>query len=100
MDNTQPFRVKLTELDDIAGRLNSFVGFLSDSMAGLEQRIGQVQQNWNGAAADAQADAFRQWMVGATDVSEGIAAMKKAAVDAQDRYSAAAAANLRMLGRT
>ncbi|WP_253782639.1 WXG100 family type VII secretion target [Nocardia amikacinitolerans] len=99
MDNTQPFQVQLAELEEITSRLDGFVGFLSDSLSGLQQRIDQVQQNWHGVAADAQAEAFRQWMTGATDVREGIAAMKQAAVDARDRYSSAAAANLRMLGR-
>ncbi|BDT96264.1 hypothetical protein IFM12275_62400 [Nocardia sputorum] len=99
MDNTQPFQVKLAELEQIKSRLDAFVGFLSDSISGLQQRIDHVQQNWNGAAAEAQADAFRQWMTGATDVSEGITAMKQAAADAHDRYSSAAATNLRMLGR-
>ncbi|WP_454200055.1 WXG100 family type VII secretion target [Nocardia sp. Marseille-Q1738] len=99
MDNAQAFRVKLSELEQITARLDGFVGFLSDSLSGLQQRIDSVQQNWNGAAADSQAEAFRQWVIGATDVAEGIAAMKQAAVDAHDRYSSAAAANLRMLGR-
>ncbi|QIS01410.1 WXG100 family type VII secretion target [Nocardia brasiliensis] len=99
MDNTQPFQVSLVELEQITARLGGFIGFLSDSLAGLQQRIDTVQQSWNGSAADAQAEAFRLWITGATDVTEGIAAMKQAAVDAHDRYSSAAAANLRMLGR-
>ncbi|MEV0852657.1 WXG100 family type VII secretion target [Nocardia fluminea] len=99
MDNSQSFQVKLAELEQISSRLNGFIGFLSDSLSGLQQQNDQAQQNWNGTAADAQAEAFRQWMIGAADVREGIATMKQAAVDAHERYSAAAAANLRMLGR-
>ncbi|MFI5540511.1 WXG100 family type VII secretion target [Nocardia sp. NPDC051900] len=99
VDNAQPFRVKLSELEQINARLGAFVGFLNDSLAGLQQRIDTVQQNWNGVAADAQADAFRQWVTGATDVAEGIQAMQEAAQAAHDRYAAAIAANLQMLGR-
>ncbi|WP_169811640.1 WXG100 family type VII secretion target [Nocardia shimofusensis] len=91
--------MKLTELEDIVIRLNGFSGFLADSLSGLQQRIDDVQQKWNGAAADAQAEAFRQWMAGATDVSDGIDAIKQAIVDARNRYESAASANLRMLGR-
>ncbi|MBF6124812.1 WXG100 family type VII secretion target [Nocardia brasiliensis] len=99
MDNTQPFQVKLADLEHITARLDGFIGFLSESLTGLQQRIDTVQQSWNGSTADAQSEAFRLWMTGATDVTEGITAMKQAAVDARDRYSSAAAANLRMLGR-
>lgn len=54
---------------------------------------------WDGAAAAAQAQAFQQWRTGAEDVVEGIEAMRQAAADAHDRYSAAIEANLQMLGR-
>ncbi|WP_433577755.1 WXG100 family type VII secretion target [Nocardia brasiliensis] len=91
--------MKLVELEQITARLDGFIGFLSESLAGLQQRIDTVQQSWNGSAADAQAEAFRLWMAGAADVTDGVTAMKQAALDAHDRYSSAAAANLRMLGR-
>ncbi|APE33030.1 hypothetical protein BOX37_02525 [Nocardia mangyaensis] len=99
VENAQPFQVSLSELEQIAARAGGFVGFLNDSLDGLQQRIEAVQQNWSGAAADAQADAFRQWVSGATDVAEGIEAMRQAATDAHNRYTAAVAANLQMLGR-
>lgn len=100
VENAQPFRVDLDELEQMVARVSGFVGFLNDSLDGLQQRISTVQQNWNGAAADAQAEAFRDWHIGATDVSEGIATMRQAVQDAHDRYNAAIAANLAMLGRS
>ncbi|MFD4428680.1 WXG100 family type VII secretion target [Nocardia sp. NPDC058497] len=100
VDNAQPFRVDLVELEQIVSRVTGFVGFLADSLDGLQQRIGAVQQNWSGAAADAQAEAFRGWHAGATDVADGIDTMRQAAQDAHDRYTAALAANLAMLGRS
>ncbi|MBF6193217.1 hypothetical protein [Nocardia implantans] len=40
--------MKLSELEQITARVGAFVGFLNDSLAGLQQRIDTVQQNWNG----------------------------------------------------
>ncbi len=99
MDDSQAFQVKLSELESIADRMSAFVTFLADSLAGLEQRIGTVQQSWTGEAADAQAAAFQKWLTGAGEVSEGIKDMKQAAAEAHSRYSSAAAANIAMLGR-
>ncbi|MFC8383543.1 WXG100 family type VII secretion target [Nocardia sp. NPDC057272] len=100
VDNSQPFRADLADLEQIVTRVSGFVGFLTDSLDGLQQRINAVQQNWSGAAADAQAEAYREWHSGATDVAEGIETMRQAAQAAHDRYSAALAANLGMLGRS
>lgn len=100
VENAQPFRVDLDELEQMVTRVAGFTGFLEDSLDGLQQRISAVQQNWNGAAADAQAEAYRDWHTGATDVSEGIDAMRAAVQSAHDRYTAAIAANLAMLGRS
>lgn len=99
VENAQPFRVDLDELEQLVARVSGFVGFLNDSLDGLQQRVSAVQQNWNGAAADSQAEAFREWRTGATDVAEGMATMRQAVLDAHGRYSAAIAANLAMLGR-
>ncbi|MCC3331660.1 WXG100 family type VII secretion target [Nocardia abscessus] len=100
VDNAQPYRVDLDELEQIVARISGFIGFLNDSLDGLQQRISAVQQNWNGAAADAQAQAFREWHTGATDVAEGIDTMSQSVRDAHDRYTAAISANLSMLGRS
>ncbi|WP_280511177.1 WXG100 family type VII secretion target [Nocardia farcinica] len=56
---TEPFRVDLAELDDITTRVAGFVGFLEDSLAGIQQRIAAVQAGWNGPSAIAANDAFR-----------------------------------------
>ncbi|MFE3546004.1 WXG100 family type VII secretion target [Nocardia sp. NPDC059177] len=100
VDNSQPFIVNLAELEQIVIRVSSFVGFLTDSLDGIQQRITTVQQNWSGAAADAQAEAYREWHSGATDVADGIEIMRQAAQAVHNRYSDALAANLGMLGRS
>ncbi|QLY30031.1 WXG100 family type VII secretion target [Nocardia huaxiensis] len=95
----EPFRVDLTELDNITARVAGFVGFLNDSLTGIQQRTTAVQSGWSGPSAVAADDAFKQWMTGAQDVSEGIDAMRVAAAAAHQRYTEAVATNLEMLGR-
>ncbi|UAK32118.1 WXG100 family type VII secretion target [Nocardia asteroides] len=96
---TAPFRVDLAELDDITARVAGFAGFLEDSLVGIQQRITAVQAGWSGPSATAANDAFARWLTGAQDVAEGIREMQAAAVAAHQRYTAAVAANLEMLGR-
>ncbi|MEU1522402.1 WXG100 family type VII secretion target [Nocardia rhamnosiphila] len=93
------FQVDLAELENITSRVGNFVGFLADSLTGLEQQMAGLHQTWSGDAAIAQADAFRQWAAGATDVAEGIDVMRQAALAARDRYTAAIEANRQMFGR-
>lgn len=86
---SEAFQVDLDELDDLTARAANFIGFLNDSRTGLEQRMATLHQTWSGDAAPAQADAFRQWSAGATDVQEGVDAVRQAAVDAHTRYTTA-----------
>lgn len=93
------FQVDLVELENITARVGNFVGFLADSLTGLEQRMATLHQTWGGEAAAAQRDAFRQWATGATDVADGIDVMRQAAQSAHDRYTTAIETNRRMFGR-
>ncbi|MFD7846103.1 WXG100 family type VII secretion target [Nocardia sp. NPDC059764] len=99
MSNDSSYQVNLTELDDIANRLKGFVGFLSDSLTGLEQRITALHVTWTGSAATEHSDAFKKWLTGTADVSDGIEKMRQAAMEAHGRYTSAIEANLNMLGR-
>ncbi|MTE12613.1 WXG100 family type VII secretion target [Nocardia aurantiaca] len=99
MSDDLSYQVNLTELDDIANRLKGFVGFLSDSLTGLEQRISSLHMTWTGPAATKHSDAFNKWLAGTADVSDGIEKMRQAAVAAHGRYISAIEANLNMLGR-
>ncbi|KAF0836741.1 WXG100 family type VII secretion target [Nocardia caishijiensis] len=98
VENSQPFSVDLDELVQLITRVSGFVGFLNDSLDGLEQRIAVVQQTWHGRAADAQAAAFREWHHGATEVADGIDSMRAAVQAAHSRYTAAIEVNRKMLG--
>ncbi|WP_069160745.1 WXG100 family type VII secretion target [Nocardia altamirensis] len=93
------YRVDLAELENIDTRIAGFTGFLTETLTGLQQRIATLQQTWTGAAADAQAAAFRQWVAAATEAAEGIETMRQAAEDARTRYTTAVETNLRTLGR-
>ncbi|MGW5569581.1 WXG100 family type VII secretion target [Nocardia thailandica] len=97
-DNSRDFTYDIDELDQLISRANGFIGFLTDSLDGINNRIAAIQQNWQGAAAEAQEEAYREWATGAATVIEGLAQMCNAAVTARDAYGAAAEANLRMSG--
>ncbi|SUE30004.1 WXG100 family type VII secretion target [Nocardia farcinica] len=96
---SESFRVDLNELDNIIARLAGFVGFLTDSVGGIQQRTTSLQTTWTGQTATAAQEAFANWAVGARDVADGIETMRAAAAAARDRYDAAISANLEMLGR-
>ncbi|WP_054813987.1 WXG100 family type VII secretion target [Nocardia arizonensis] len=98
VENSRDFTVDIDELDDLVSRVNGFIGFLTESLEGLNHRIAAVQQNWQGLAATAQEDAYREWATGAAEVVDGITEMRTAAVTARDSYVAAAEMNLRMSG--
>ncbi|MFD4434253.1 WXG100 family type VII secretion target, partial [Nocardia sp. NPDC058497] len=67
VENAQPFKVDLSELEQVTTRVAGFKGFLDDSLDGLQQRIAAIQQNWTGQAADAQAPPMPEWGGGGTD---------------------------------
>ncbi|MFE9790011.1 WXG100 family type VII secretion target [Nocardia salmonicida] len=98
MDDSRDFTFDLDDLDQLISRANGFIGFLTESLDGINNRIASIQQNWQGAAADAQEQAYREWATGAATVIEGLTQMHNAAVTARDAYSAAQEANLRMSG--
>lgn len=97
-DDARDFTFDIDELDQLVTRANGFIGFLTESLDGINHRIATIQQNWQGAAAIAQEEAYREWATGAAAVVEGITDMYNAAVTARDAYSAAAKINLRMSG--
>ncbi|MFI1462967.1 WXG100 family type VII secretion target [Nocardia carnea] len=97
-DDSQAFQVDLDQLDNLTARAGNFVGFLNDSLTSLQQRMDALQHTWTGDAARAQADAYRDWSTGATDVSDGVDAMRQAALDAHTRYTTAIDTVRRILG--
>ncbi|MEV6059351.1 WXG100 family type VII secretion target [Nocardia asteroides] len=93
------FQVDLDHLDSVTSRIAGLVGFVEDSLAGLDARIAGAHQTWTGQAAAAHAAAHTEWMSAATEVREGVEEMRTAAVDAHRHYNDAVTANLQMLRR-
>ncbi|UGT67003.1 WXG100 family type VII secretion target [Nocardia gipuzkoensis] len=93
------YKVNLGQLDATTVRIDALRGFLEQSLIEIDERIVTVQQTWNGAAADAYAEAHADWVAGAQKAACGIEKMRAAAQAAHDAYSATVAANLSVLGR-
>lgn len=93
------YRVDLDHLDEVTTRVATLKGFLADSLREIDERVSLVQSTWNGAAADKQAEAHRDWVTAAREVEEGIDKMRAAAVAAHTAYTDVGATNLKMLGR-
>ncbi len=93
------YKVNLDQLDATTVRIDALRGFLEGSLSEIDERIATVQQTWNGASADAYAEAHADWIVGAQKAARGIKKMMAAAQAAHDAYSATVTANLSVLGR-
>lgn len=93
------FSVDLDRLDETISRLSGLVGFVEDNLTELDRQVAALPAVWKGDAADAHAEARRQWQIGATDLREGLDVMRVAAKRAHDEYRSAVTTNLEMLGR-
>ncbi|MFI9508401.1 WXG100 family type VII secretion target [Nocardia sp. NPDC052566] len=93
------FEVDLDHLDQVTARIGGLVGFVTDSLTGLDTRISALHQEWTGATATAHDRAHREWVTGANEVREGVDAMRAAAHTAHQHYSTAIATNRAMFGR-
>ncbi|WP_280263807.1 WXG100 family type VII secretion target [Nocardia wallacei] len=93
------YMVDLEHLDATTARISGLVGFLTESLAGLDARMSGVHQTWTGDAASAHAAAHAEWKTSAQDAQDGIDRMRAAAEAAHGHYSDNLAANLRILGR-
>lgn len=47
-DNSRDFTFDINELDQLISRANGFIGFLTESLDGINNRIAAIQQNWQG----------------------------------------------------
>ncbi|MCC3318093.1 WXG100 family type VII secretion target [Nocardia africana] len=97
-DYSRDFSFDLDDLDQLVSRADGFIGFLTDSLDGIDQRIAAIQQTWHGKAADAQHQAYQEWAPGAAEVVEGLTTMHAAIRTARTAYQEAQDINLRMSG--
>ncbi|MFC6011116.1 WXG100 family type VII secretion target [Nocardia lasii] len=99
MANDGSFQVDLEHLDIVTARIAGLVGFVEDSLAGLDARIAAAHQTWTGEAAVAHAATHKEWMTAAGEVREGVEEMRAAAAAAHGHYNEAVATNLQILRR-
>lgn len=92
------FSVDLEHLDQVVARLSGLVGFLTENLDDIDDKVAALQgTGWEGRAAQAYADAHRQWSTGAREFAEGVRTVADAAKTAHARYSRAIDLNSTML---
>lgn len=95
---SEPLYVDLAHLDQIVSRLAGLSGFLEDHLGELDTKVqGLLTGSWNSAAAQAYADAHREWIAGAKEFTEGVKDMSDAAKRAHAGYTRASEVNSTML---
>lgn len=76
-DNAVPYRVDLEALETFADQLAAFDRTAERRTSEVDRRVADLQEDWSGADAAAQAANHQQWM-------EGLAQMRKALEDLED----------------
>jgi WXG100 family type VII secretion target len=98
MSDAEAFSVDLDKLENLAARIRGFAGLLSDQLAAIDRKVKEVDAASAGAAMVAYREAHDEWLAGATDIAEGLAALEEAVKIAHDGYTGAVAEGLRILG--
>ncbi|MFF2084117.1 WXG100 family type VII secretion target [Nocardia sp. NPDC058176] len=96
---SESFSVDLDDLDEVTARIRGYQDYLTDALAELQQRIGDLNSSWEGLAAAAFAEAHRDWGTAVSDIGTALTDLEKAARSAHDSYSDAADTNTRMFQR-
>ena len=91
-----PFVVDLEALQRVIDRLASFEAFAEERTGDVDTRVSRLHLSWSGHAAAAHRDAHTEWMRGAREMRDGVAAMRSAASTAHGNYGSAVSANLTM----
>ncbi len=92
------FVVELDLLREMVDRMAAFESGLEQRVADVDARIVRLHQTWSGAAAAEQAQAHREWLAGAGQMRDAIAALRAIGATAHGNYSSAVAANRQMWG--
>ncbi|GAA5067197.1 WXG100 family type VII secretion target [Nocardia callitridis] len=92
------FTVDLEHLEQIVSRLSGLAGFVADHLDEIDTKVAALHDTgWESRAAQAYADAHRQWVTGAREFAEGIRDMSDAAKANHAAYTRALETNRRML---
>ncbi|WP_194838696.1 WXG100 family type VII secretion target [Nocardia sp. XZ_19_369] len=92
------FQVDLDHLDEIVARLAGLAGFVAERLDEVDDKVATLAgSGWEGVAAQAYAQAHREWATGAREFADGVREMSDAARKAHSAYGRAIEINLRML---
>lgn len=84
---------QLAQLVERMARVQAQLGRVGED---ADARVDQLQSDWSGTAASAQAAAHAQWRAGAAEVHEALAVLRAIVSTAHANYLAAVAASRRM----
>lgn len=87
------FKVDLDELDRVVSSLDSFATTFAGRRARLQKTVEELQGDWLGEAADAQAVAHQEIAKGARELEQAVKDLHAAAKKAHASYLAAVRAN-------
>ncbi|MGV9860463.1 WXG100 family type VII secretion target [Gordonia sp. NPDC003425] len=92
------FAVDLDQLEGVVARLGALETELAENLTHLDERATFVHATaWASSAAEAHAEAHRQWALAAKQFHLGLAEMRAAADRAHRAYVGAQSVNTRML---
>lgn len=92
----ESFHVDHDELDRVIADLEATERELTTIDADLSRQLGALQGAWEGLAADAQQEAYREWRQGMAGMREALTEMRRAARRAHGNYTQAARTNHEM----
>lgn len=96
---TGGYSVDPEQLRNLTAKIHGYQDFLAGYLTELEQRIQGLSSSWSGAAADAYAEAHRDWATALDDIRDGLSALEQTAARAADSYTTALTTNMTMVGR-
>ncbi|WP_121256996.1 WXG100 family type VII secretion target [Nocardioides ferulae] len=96
MGDVGRFQIDSDELDAVIADLERCERNLAALTDRIEGQMRQLHEVWEGLAADAQAEAQREWDDGMRAMRQALADLRAAARQAHDNYTSAATTNLKM----
>ncbi|RJO76638.1 WXG100 family type VII secretion target [Nocardia panacis] len=93
------YRVDLEHLDQVTAKVAGLLGFLDESLQGIDTRVRALHSEWSGASAAMHVQAHQDWAKGVAEIRAGVDAMHEAARTAHAHYSDVCAMNMKVFGR-
>lgn len=94
------FRVDLTLLSEIVGRITAFDGHVGQALEDVDRQVDCLHATWTGEAAGQHRVAHEEWRRGVAGMREGLSKMRDAARTAHGNYTCAVAVNTAMWEQT